>query len=38
MIWIITAFFVGLIVGIIVGVVWTNHAVSNLIGETFGWR
>jgi hypothetical protein len=35
--WIIIAAAVGFILGLIVGIIWTNIAISNRIGRHLGW-
>lgn len=37
MIWIILAGAGGFIIGVVVGVVWANIAISNTISRHFGW-
>ena len=37
MTWIIVAAIGGLIVGVIIGLVWANVAMTNVIGRHFGW-
>jgi len=28
---------VAFVIGVAVGIIWTNRAISNLIGQHFGW-
>lgn len=35
--WIILTAIVSFVIGVAVGIVWTNIAISNFIGRRFGW-